>query len=53
MATMMRCTVAHWRGDTFVPAGTILAEGDPQVIPEFFEALAIVEPTAKKKAADK
>jgi hypothetical protein len=49
----MRCTVAHWQGDRFVPAGTMLAEGDPQVIPEFFEALSIVEPAPKKKAADK
>jgi hypothetical protein len=43
MATLMRCTTAHWQGNTFVDAGTILPAGHGQAIPAFFEVYEIEE----------
>jgi hypothetical protein len=43
MATLMRCTVPHWQGNTFVDAGTVLPAGHAQVVSEFFEVYEIEE----------
>ena len=44
MATLMRNTQPHWAGNTFVPLGMILAEGDPQANPKFFEPYEVELP---------
>jgi hypothetical protein len=46
MAKLMRCTEAHWQGNTFIPAGTVRPEGHRQVIPIYFEAFEVDEPSA-------
>jgi hypothetical protein len=49
MAGLLRCTVPHWQGDKFVAQGTILRDGHPDVIPDFFEPydLGDDEPASK------
>lgn len=52
----MRCTVAHWQGHEFIPAGTLLSDGDARLIPEFFTPVEGEEPKPKtrtRKAAAK
>jgi len=44
MTTLMRCTVAHHQGDTFVAQGTILPAGHSQAVPEFFEVYEVEDP---------
>lgn len=49
--TLMRCTVPHWQGDSFIDSGTVVPKGDGRVIPEFFEAVEYPDvdaPTPKK-----
>lgn len=46
MAKLMRCTTPHWQGNKFIDAGTVLPEGHREVIPIYFEAFSIDEPTA-------
>lgn len=55
MATLMRCTQPHWQGNKFVDAGTVLPEGHPEALPEFFEAfdVEVPEPKPAKKASTK
>lgn len=36
--TLYRCTVPHFQGDEFVAAGTMVPEGSPKYIADFFEA---------------
>ncbi len=33
----MRCTEPHYQGNKFIPRGTILPDGHPEIIPLFFE----------------
>jgi len=47
MATLMRCTTAHWQGNTFIGLGTIRPEGHREVIPIYFEPYATEEPAEK------
>jgi hypothetical protein len=37
MAELVRCTVAHWQGNDFVGAGTILPVGHELILEPFFE----------------
>lgn len=48
MIRMMRCTVPHWRGEVYVDQGTLLAEGDANVIPAFYALVEYADPVAPK-----
>jgi hypothetical protein len=43
---LMRCTMPHWQGNTLVPLGAIYPDGDPRVIPAFFETYIDAVPEA-------
>lgn len=55
--TMMRCIMPHWQGMDFVPLGAMFPEGDPKVIPAYFESTTLhtaePKPTPKKTTAKK
>jgi len=55
MATLMRCTMPHWQGNTFVDVGTVLPAGHSKAIPEFFDPYDVEdfdERTATEREAD-
>lgn len=37
MTVLMRCTVPHWQGDTFIKIGTLRTVGHREVIDIYFE----------------
>lgn len=47
MAKLMRCTTSHFQGNNFIAQGTILPEGNEQVIPQFFEVVEYQDPEPK------
>lgn len=54
MAKVMRCTTAHWQGNTFVPAGALRPEGHHEVIQAFFEVYTdLDDPPSKAKPKPK
>lgn len=44
MTTLMKAVQPHWLGNKFVPVGTVLPEGHPEAVGEFYEAYEIAEP---------
>lgn len=51
--TLMRCHTTHWQGDNLVREGTMLPDGDKQVLPMFFEAVEFPDAEPPKKTATK
>jgi hypothetical protein len=55
MTTLMKAVQPHWLGNKFVPIGTVLPEGHPEAVGEFYEAYEIAEPAdpiAERAALD-
>jgi len=53
MAKVMKATQAYWAGNVHVPEGTLLAEGDPRLVPLYVEEFAAPEPPEAPAAEPK
>ena len=44
MAGLVRAAQSYWAGNSFVQEGTVLAEGDPRIVPDYVEDFQVPQP---------
>lgn len=46
MAGLVRAAQSYWAGNSFVQEGTVMAEGDPRIVPGYVEEFQVPDQPA-------